>query len=189
LNCREKSESYQRTERFMQLAGQATPQTPTLLDEKTRVLRARLILEEAMETILHGLGVKVKIKPFGLPHPTIPILISLKDLELEPSGQFDMVELVDGVCDVQVVSLGTLIAAGITDAEPQRLVDENNLAKFGPGGYRDPGGKWIKPPGHKPPDIAGAIDRQIEATIPPAPPASSAVMEHAEHPQDAGSLV
>ena len=29
-----------------------------------------------------------------------------------------------------------------------------------PGGYRDAGGKWIKPPGHKPPDIAAELVRQ-----------------------------
>lgn len=49
------------------------------------------------------------------------------------------------------------------DVIPQQLVDENNLAKFGPGGYRRDDGKWIKPPGHKPPAIAKALRWQQEA--------------------------
>jgi predicted HAD superfamily Cof-like phosphohydrolase len=41
----------------------------------------------------------------------------------------------------------------------EQAVDQNNLAKFGPGGHRREDGKWVKPPDHKPPDIAGLLDK------------------------------
>jgi len=78
------------------------------------------------------------------------------DISHEP----DLIEIADGCADISVVTIGTLSACGI-DAEPLlELVDRNNLAKFGPGHSRREDGKLIKPPGHKPPDIAGLLESQ-----------------------------
>lgn len=144
-----------RVSRFMELASQDTPPIPMMPDEKTRELRAKLILEEVLETI-QALGVTVTNAGF---------IIEPSNLNFAATHEPDMVEIVDGCCDVAVVTTGTLIACGVPDMEAQRLVDENNLAKFGPGGYRsdgtdgNPAGKWVKPPGHKPPDIDGLLER------------------------------
>ncbi|RME85522.1 MAG: hypothetical protein D6785_04320, partial [Planctomycetota bacterium] len=54
-----KSPHQKRVEEFMRLAGQEIPEVPTLPDEKTRLLRSKLILEEALETI-HALGFAVE---------------------------------------------------------------------------------------------------------------------------------
>ncbi len=45
------------------------------------------------------------------------------------------------------------------DKEIQKMVDNNNLEKFGPGHSIREDGKLIKPPYHKAPDIQGFLER------------------------------
>lgn len=169
-NPRFRSISERKIRKFMQLAGQDCPEQPVMPPRDVRILRARLILEEAFELIEKGLGVNVKVAgpPFGCREPFVIGFDSLRfDTGCEiPGGErhereTDMVELIDGIADLCVVAIGSAVAAGVCMAYPQDLVDDNNLAKFGPGGYRDENGKWRKPPGHQPPDIAGAINLQL----------------------------
>lgn len=139
-------------EQFMRLAKQEVPSTPTEPSEEVRLLRAKLIFEEAMETI-KALGVVASIS-LGCDE-----YIDVDEFPVfSARGKFNMVEVIDGCCDIKVVITGTLIACGIPDEPFQVLVDQNNLEKFGPGhSWRDDG-KLIKPPGHKPPDIAGRLE-------------------------------
>lgn len=137
-------------------AAQACPLVPTVPDEKTRVLRARLMLEEVLETVA-ALGVTVTLTAPTLDGADLHVPVAMDSLSFLAKGDVDLVEAADGCADVAVVTTGTLIALGIPDVELQEMVDENNLAKFGPGGYRDSNGKWIKPPGHKPPPIASFL--------------------------------
>ena len=124
-------------------------------DARTRELRARLIFEEAMETI-EALGVNVYVE--GNDRPS-----SFDEFQLVVRTNFpfvkgpDLVEIADGCADLSVVTIGTLVACGIPDVDLLCMVDENNLAKFGPGGYLREDGKWIKPPNHKPPNIWGLL--------------------------------
>ena len=151
------SPSMQQIADFMKLAGQEVPEQPTIPSDEVRLLRARLILEEALETIERGLGLKV----LHLMDDGERYRVHFDDLSFEVVGEPDIVELVDGCCDLEVVTKGTLLAFGVRDHVPQRLVNDNNLEKFGPGGRRDADtGKWLKPPGHKPPDIAHALRLQ-----------------------------
>jgi len=129
----------------------SAPSEITMPNAATRELRARLILEEAMETI-DALGVSVMNSKFNRN-------VTFSDLGLEATHEPDMVEIADGCADVSVVTIGTLVACGIPDRGLLELVDSNNLAKFGPGGYRREDGKWIKPPDHKPPEIARYLHR------------------------------
>ena len=154
-----KTPHYHRVIEFMLRAGQACPLVPTVPDEKTRVLRARLMLEEVLETIA-ALGVEVTFNPDpgGSMFSDHTHDIKFEALKFEARGEVDMVEVADGCADVAVVTTGTLIALGIPDVELQEAVDVNNLAKFGPGGRRDDNGKWIKPPGHKPPNVRGLLE-------------------------------
>ncbi len=142
----------QRVDEFMRLAGQELPTVPTEPSREVRELRARLILEEAMETIA-ALGVQVRI--LGEPHG-----VSSGDFALEAICDMNLVEVVDGCCDTIVVATGTLSACGVSDDAVQRAVDESNLAKFGPGSYKRDDGKWMKPPGFKPPNIAEILEQQ-----------------------------
>ena len=142
---------YRRIRQFMQHAGQETPSRTTIPDEETRLLRARLILEEALETV-HALGVSVHV---GGREESL----EESDLQLQPSGTVDLEGVVDGCADVSVVTMGTLVAFGIDDEPVLEEVDSANLRKFGPGGHRREDGKWMKPTDWTPPNIEAAIER------------------------------
>ncbi len=159
-----KSEHQLRVEELMlKIPGQDIPNNPTIPDVNTRTLRARLILEEALKTI-EALGLKVCLD--WDQHNEI----NLNHLAFEPSQKvISIPAVIDGCCDLKVVTTGTLSAFGIPDEYVQLLVDENNLEKFGPGGYRRDDGKWIKPPDHRPPDIEGWLRRYIGVIDAPVP--------------------
>ena len=140
---------YNRIKAFMQKVGQDTPEIATIPDEKTRILRAKLILEEALETV-EALGVKVEIGGHELEE---------SELVYSPGAEVNLQEVADGCADISVVTMGTLIAFGIDDKPLLEEVDESNLRKFSEGSYRREDGKWMKPPGWTPPDIMAAIDR------------------------------
>ncbi|RME74113.1 MAG: hypothetical protein D6785_16225, partial [Planctomycetota bacterium] len=87
--------------------------------------------------------------------------LPLKEWNLVPNGKKpSLVEIADGCADIMVVTTGTLSACGISDIPLQEEVDQNNLSKFGPGGYEREDGKWVKPPDHKPPKILKILEDQ-----------------------------
>lgn len=138
-------------ERFHELCGDPAPGAPTEPSLTVRILRAKLILEEAFETIRDGLGVDVR---FGDLHQPI----TSDALGFGLGGDFNLVETIDGCCDLRYVATGTLSACGVPDIPFQDAVDQNNLDKFGTGHTLREDGKLIKPPGHQPPDIAGILE-------------------------------
>jgi len=140
---------------FMRKAGQDVPETPAIPDEETRLLRAKLILEEAIETIeALGVGVRLPDEANG------EIIDRDGDLTFYIDGEVDLEGVVDGCADISVVTIGTLIAFGVDDEPILEEVDHANLRKFAPGSYAREDGKWMKPPDWTPPDILGALDRQ-----------------------------
>ena len=141
---------HRRVQEFMQRAGQTTPDRVTTPDEHTRILRARLILEEALETI-EALGIGVNVKGQAL---------TFQSCGFEADGAVDLEGVVDGCADISVVTIGTLVAFGVDDEPVLAEVDAANLRKFGPGGYTRSDGKWVKPPDWEPPDIQGILERQ-----------------------------
>lgn len=145
-----KSEHYKRVEEFMKLAGQEIPNSPQLPSLEVRELRAKLTLEEALEKI-RGLGFAVY---------AVEGSVNLDDKGWLLSNLYepDLEEIIDGCCDLNVITTGTLIACGLPDIVFQNEVDKNNLAKFGPGHSIREDGKLIKPPGHKPPDIKSLLN-------------------------------
>ena len=138
---------YKRVQAFMQKAGQKTPACLTVPDEATRVLRAKLIVEEALETV-RALGVRVQAGSGSLDMDT---------LVFEAAGSVDVEGVADGCADISVVTIGTLVAFGIDDDSLLEEVDRANLRKFGPGAHVRADGKWMKPPDWSPPDIAGVL--------------------------------
>jgi predicted HAD superfamily Cof-like phosphohydrolase len=143
---------YERVKEFMQKVGQPTPESLTTPEEKIRILRARLILEEALETV-HAMGISVRA---GGAEGTV---IKEPELHFDVDGEVDLIGVVDGCADISVVTIGTLIAFGVDDEPVLEEVDESNLRKFEPGSYRREDGKWMKPPGWTSPDISAAITR------------------------------
>jgi predicted HAD superfamily Cof-like phosphohydrolase len=153
----EKTEHYERVDLFMKYAEQSRPVAPMIPSEDERILRARLILEEAFETV-KALGVDLLVDVTGNAWAVADAAVAGRFRYLVNS-KANLVEIADGCADLSVVTIGTLIACGIPDRDLLELVDNNNLEKFGPGGYRDEHGKWRKPPTHKPPDIEALLRR------------------------------
>ena len=159
-NIREKSVSQQRIEKFMGLIGTASqrvPSSPIMPDVSIRELRAKLILEECLETV-RDLGFAPMID-FGEMNGRR--YLSKDDITLISTGKETLVGIADGCADIAVVTTGTLSACGLSDVSIQECVDMNNLEKFGPGHSFREDGKLIKPPGHKPPDLDSLIKEQI----------------------------
>jgi hypothetical protein len=69
----------------------------------------------------------------------------------------DLVEAIDGLCDVLCVVYGAALEFGIDLAPFWDEVHRTNMAKVGGPVRKD--GKRLKPPGWTPPDIAGILDR------------------------------
>lgn len=140
-----KSAHQQRVERFMrEVAGQEVLSKPKLPDAVIRRLRAKLILEEALETV-KALGFMGKVEPTTSGH----------HFDIFPVGEPSLVSIADGCADISVVTVGTLSACGIVDTPLLEEVDRSNLAKVG--GYRRADGKWMKPATWTPPDIKGVL--------------------------------
>lgn len=134
----DKSKHQRRVEEFMEKADQEVPGVPTIPDENTRILRAKLILEEAMETI-EALGVTLTASIENSE------CVEFDHFKFNTNKNFNMVKVIDGCCDLSVVNTGTLSACGVEDKPVIKAVDKANLRKFGPGGHRRDDGKWIKP--------------------------------------------
>ena len=138
-----------RVEAFMVEAGQEILPVPAVPCFEVRILRAKLHLEECIETI-NALGFDV----------LVGAEIVTKDTPIIETRAPDLIEIVDGCADVSVISMGTLSACGVNAGPVLKVVDESNLAKFGPGGHLRPDGKWMKPAGWKAPDILGVLRKQ-----------------------------
>lgn len=169
---------YERVKKVMMHFGQATPEVVTIPDDDTRILRARLMSEEVLETIEKGLGISIFVRN---PVTGGVVSVDFSKLEFEIERPVDMVELVDGCYDTTVVTTGTLISVGVPDMPGQELVDDANLAKFG--GGKDEYGKFQKPPGWKPADIAGFL-QQLEDEAKLFPPNATTATLHDPHEEE-----
>jgi hypothetical protein len=217
-----KSEHQQMVEAAMEISKQEMYESPQQPTANGRLLRARLIMEEAMEAI-EELGIDVLVDvvnsvdaPAGthmksalnghLPKtfrtsdgydlqfdPDADIEEAWSDGDMDfaadvdhwpvgadgrlegeitewdnwqvkfmflPTAYFNLEGVADGCLDLNVVSTGTLSCCGISDLALQAEVNENNLRKFPEGFKLDAGGKYTKPPGHKPPRIKEILAAQ-----------------------------
>ncbi len=158
MQTKDMTEHQQRIAEFMAKAGQDLPLAPVIPNANTRILRAKLILEEAFETV-RALGVTVyHTNAFGTKADRD--ISHTGNLKFIDNGNADLEEIADGCADISVVTIGTLLACGIADNPILEAVDASNLAKFGPGGHRREDGKWMKRPDWFPPPIAELIEEQ-----------------------------
>lgn len=170
----------------MRFFGQKTPERPTVLDEETSILRAKLTLEEAFEKITKGLGLTVTIvDDFGGEAKVSEVGLKQISFQFKKEKDTDLVELADGIADINFVNYGDACAAGIDmepiDAEVARSNDSkawkttelNQLADldFAEGflnqetgetlfRVKRSDGKIIKSPSYSPADIAGELEKQ-----------------------------
>lgn len=146
----------------MKLAGQEVKSRPEIPDEQTRLLRAKLILEEALETI-EALGVQVWVdqKQDRTDEPLSSSWVGDSRLVFhDTDGGLDLEKIADGCADLSVVTVGTLSACGIADGPLLREVDRSNEAKFVDGPIMREDGKYLKPEGWEPPNIKGILQEQ-----------------------------
>lgn len=162
--ARATSEHYEAVKLMSAKAGNPTPDKPTLPSVELRKTCANLILEEALEAI-DSLGFYVCHSP----RDVIVDISAFKDgdiqvlPEVDSLVEEDLANIAHECADLRVVASFAMAVSGISDESVQMAVDQANLAKFGPGGYKHPeSGKWIKPPDHKKPDIAQIIHWQKE---------------------------
>ena len=108
-------EAQTRVRDCMMKFGQETHNcNPTIPSLEIRKLRAKLILEEALETIA-GLGISLTI--ITEDWEDVPN-ISIDDFIIKQAkGKENLVSIADGIADSLVVQLGTAVACGI-DIEP-----------------------------------------------------------------------
>ena len=132
----------------MNKVGQVTSSKLRVPTSKERILRAKLIFEEALETI-EALGVSMEFD------------YNLYSFLDEGEDNYNPKEVLDGVCDMAVVANGTLLACGLASVYSEALnrVDENNWSKVKDGVIKDENGKYKKPPGYKPVVLDDLIER------------------------------
>lgn len=125
---------------WMKHFGQATPNKPTMPLLEDRKLRAKLILEEALETINKGLGIGIEfdivLDNRGTNYGTKIYTILLNDINFDSFefcsyGHSNMVELADGLADLHYVAYcGTAATCGV-DMEPIFAeVHRSNMTKL-----------------------------------------------------------
>lgn len=149
-----------RVEEFMLKAGQVVRAEPGLPTLEERRLRARLILEEALETV-SALGFDVPCHECGVP-------VSLKPEVEEHEDEPCLWNVIDGCADLTVVTTGTLSACGVNDQPILEAVDASNLSKFREGHSFREDGKLIKSPLYEPLDVERVIRGQRRAKRSPA---------------------
>jgi predicted HAD superfamily Cof-like phosphohydrolase len=85
------------------------------------------------------------------------LIVSEASEFLEAADQADLVEMVDALADILVVTYGTAIELGV-DLEP--VFEEVHRSNMSKNGGRDAGGKVLKGPAFSPPDVAGELIKQ-----------------------------
>jgi predicted HAD superfamily Cof-like phosphohydrolase len=175
---------------LMKQFEQEVKESPELPDATTRLLRARLVFEEALEFV-RACGCTVA----SAQQPVIDEIA----VQLVPNGTPDFVEYVDGCIDQLVVTYGALNAAGIQAQSAWDEVQRSNMSKAWPhcsvcdavlergttgvdlvhpgdsyahGGawhtilkvHKREDGKFIKAPTYSPANLRRVIEQQREAT-------------------------
>lgn len=141
---------------FHKAASQVDLDRPGIPDLNIRILRAKLMLEELLETIHDGLGLSIQIDSMvNQFRETGRIEVSkIEFLEVHPGN---IVETADGIADLLYVTLGTANATGINIKPIFDEVHRSNMSKFIDGQIGEDG-KWKKGPSFRPPDIAPLIE-------------------------------
>ena len=135
---------------------------------ESRILRAKLLLEEVVETITLGLGLKVYVdawpKGSALDESgALPCDIDIVDV----GAEVDLIELADGLGDVNVIIHGTAHTFGMNLDRVTTEIHRSNMSKLAEDGtaiingvthgYRDIGGNHSVEPGFDPAQPVGKI--------------------------------
>lgn len=135
---------------FMVAFGQNVRSTPTVdIPEDERALRARLVLEEALEFV-EAMGCSVTCGGAAVTQDLVKV-------EVLDDESIDLTEATDALADIIVVTKGSALTLGIPVDDAFRIVHDTNMSKLGPDGSpirREADGKVLKPDGWVPPTEA-----------------------------------
>jgi predicted HAD superfamily Cof-like phosphohydrolase len=109
---------------LMKQFQQEVKDSPELPDAATRLLRARLVFEEALEFV-RACGCTIVRTTEDKNAPIVDGL----SVELDPDGIPDLTEYVDGCIDQLVVTYGALNAAGVKAQRAWDEVQRSNMSK------------------------------------------------------------
>lgn len=172
---------------LMKQFDQEVKESPEMPDAKTRLLRARLVFEEALEFV-RACGCTLAAADGSAAIHDVSVV-------LDPNGTPDLTEYVDGCVDQLVVTYGALNAAGIRVEPAWDEVQRSNMSKAWPhcsvcdavlergsgsdlvhpvdsyahGGawntvlkvHKRGDGKFIKAPTYSPADLRNVIEEQM----------------------------
>lgn len=117
-----------RTRTFHEAMGMTVRDEPGIPSVSERILRARLLLEETLETIEKGLGVRIAMKDLtGMLHWGFANKLEIIHIEGE---KYDPIETLDGLADVKVVANGTAVQFGLPLREGDYEVYCSNMTKL-----------------------------------------------------------
>jgi predicted HAD superfamily Cof-like phosphohydrolase len=116
---------------LMRQFSQEVKDSPELPDPDIRLLRARLVFEEALEFV-KGCGCTVTMPVSGLNGEGEIAVIDDIGVVLDPGGKPDLAEYVDGCIDQLVVTYGALNAAGVKAQPAWDEVQRSNMSKAWP---------------------------------------------------------
>lgn len=151
---------FEQVTRFNEAARGELPHKPTPLSLDEVKLCLRLIFEESFEVAEACFApeslVLIRMRAYKDAMQTV-----LKNEAAPHDLQQDNVDLLDGLCDTQVVCMGMAAMAGLPLNEGMDEVNASNLAKIDAATglcIKDAGGKIQKPPGWKKPNLRAVID-------------------------------
>jgi predicted HAD superfamily Cof-like phosphohydrolase len=136
------------------------PTSPAPIELRDAELRANLMAEEPIETVVALVGpARAQTVVIGQLHKAIEK--AARRGQREPS----LLETIDGCMDSFYVTFGTMETLGFTAAETMMFFEEVHRANMTKPRERDEGGKVKKPEGWSPPDIAGVLQRIVAARV------------------------
>jgi predicted HAD superfamily Cof-like phosphohydrolase len=155
---------------MMRAFGQEARRTPAMIEDSIeRELTAKLVLEEALEFV-EALGFTVNL--------------SNGEINLHGELPTNLVEAVDAIGDILVVTYGAANRLGIRAYPIFQEVQRSNMSKVGPDGKiirRKGDGKVLKPETYFPPDVEGELRRQGWNKAPLASPEDAPPLQPREH--------
>jgi predicted HAD superfamily Cof-like phosphohydrolase len=116
---------------LMKQFNQQVMESPELPEPGTRLLRARLVFEEALEFV-KGCGCTVTMTVAGSNGEEQIAVIDSISVVHDSNGKPDFVEYVDGCIDQLVVTYGALNAAGVKAQPAWDEVQRSNMSKAWP---------------------------------------------------------
>lgn len=139
-------------------AGQKVPATIEMPSKEQRMLRVKLLLEEVLE-YANAAGIKVAIKD---DYELNSIELFVEDFTLTEGGVPNLVDMIDGLCDIVYVAVGGQLETGINPEPFDTEVCDSNDSKF-IDGHRAENGKWIKGRSYRPVDLKSILKKQMES--------------------------